>query len=67
MVVIVKPFGEVRPKHDEIKKISRFILANESLVLHVINYGATITSLKVKDKLGISTDVVLGFDNIAGN
>lgn len=32
----------------------------------VINYGATITSIKVPDRDGQLGDVVMGFDNIQG-
>ncbi|HEX9980186.1 MAG TPA: aldose epimerase family protein [Flavobacterium sp.] len=46
------------------KKIGSYKLYNSNgMEVTVINYGATITSLKVPAKHGI-TDVVLGFDNI---
>ncbi len=36
------------------------------LSVQVINYGATLTSLKVPDGSGTIEDVVLGFDDIDG-
>ena len=45
--------------------IDSYELSNESgMQLKVINYGATITSLKVPTKNGKIVDVVLGFDNL---
>jgi len=49
-------FGEF-----EGEKVHRFTLTNGKIILQLINYGATITSLKVD---GI--DVVLGFDDMDG-
>lgn len=34
--------------------------------LKVITYGATITSMKVPNKYGVSQDVILGFDDLNG-
>jgi len=34
--------------------------------LNLISFGATIQSIKVKDKNNVLTDVSLGFDNIEG-
>ena len=47
--------------------IDSFELNNESgMQLTVINFGATITSLKIPTKNGEIVDVVLGFDNLEG-
>jgi len=43
------------------EEVSRFILSNGSVELSVINWGATITSIKVG-----GVDVVLGFSDMAG-
>ncbi|PRZ24191.1 aldose epimerase family protein [Flavobacterium granuli] len=46
--------------------VNSFELINEKgMKLKVINYGATITSLKVPNKEGELVDVVLGFDTLA--
>ena len=37
-----------------------------SIQLKVLNYGATITSLKVHDATGAWREVVLGFDSLEG-
>ena len=34
--------------------------------LQILNYGATIQSIALKDLLGKNTDVCLGFDDIDG-
>lgn len=48
--------------------IKRFTWTNSSNVsVQVITYGATITSIKVPDKNGTIEDIVLGFNNIAGD
>jgi len=41
--------------------VTRYTLERGDISLQVIDYGATITSLKIRD-----TDVMLGFDNIEG-
>ena len=47
--------------------IDSYELHNESgMKLEVINFGATITSLKMPLKNGAIVDVVLGFDNLEG-
>ncbi|RWS25660.1 aldose 1-epimerase-like protein [Leptotrombidium deliense] len=39
---------------------------DESIIAKVMEFGATITQLKVKDKNGVFRDIVLGFDNFEG-
>lgn len=58
MPVQQSPFGEAKC----------FTLANqdETLVVKVIDYGATVTHLFVPDKNGINRDIVLGFDTFEG-
>ncbi|XP_054266153.1 galactose mutarotase-like isoform X2 [Macrosteles quadrilineatus] len=47
--------------------VRRFTLTNEHrMSVQVINYGATITCIKVPDKRGNVDDVVLGFDDMSG-
>jgi len=47
--------------------IRRFTITNKSgTSVQIINYGATITSLKVPDRNGVVEDVVLGYEDIAG-
>lgn len=49
------------------KPVRRFTLTNENrMSVQVINYGATITCVKVPDKRGNVDDVVLGFDDMNG-
>jgi aldose 1-epimerase len=47
--------------------VSRYVLTNSKGVEAVlINYGASLVSLKVPDRNGKSADIVLGYDDIAG-
>uniref|UniRef100_A0A1B6D4J7 Aldose 1-epimerase n=4 Tax=Clastoptera arizonana TaxID=38151 RepID=A0A1B6D4J7_9HEMI len=63
IVVSEDSFGEDSNGHP----IRRFTLTNENrMSVQVINYGATITCIKVADRKGNVDDVVLGFDDMAG-
>lgn len=44
--------------------VKRFTLQNDTVKLQVINYGATITSLKVNARSKFD-DIVLGYDTIS--
>ncbi|MGB8321601.1 MAG: aldose epimerase family protein [Candidatus Acidiferrum sp.] len=47
--------------------VSRYVLSNTKGAQAVfIDYGASLVSLKVPDRDGKSTDIVLGYDDIAG-
>jgi aldose 1-epimerase len=47
--------------------VSRYVLTNKlGVEAVVINYGATLVSLKVPDRAGKSADVVLGYDSVEG-
>jgi aldose 1-epimerase len=47
--------------------VSRYVLTNKlGIEAVVINYGATLVSLKVPDRAGKSADVVLGYDSVEG-
>lgn len=47
--------------------VRKFTWKNKNnVMLQVITYGATITSLKVPDKTGKIDDVVMGFDDMNG-
>ena len=49
------------------REVLQYTLTNRAgLSAQVINYGATITSLKVPDRSGKMDDVVLGFDSLQG-
>lgn len=57
-----QPFGTTKDGHS----VTQFTLTNKSgMIMQVIDYGATITSLTAADSGGNFEDVVLGFDNIA--
>jgi len=46
--------------------VVEYSLANQSIQLKVLSYGATISSLKVRDASGAWREVVLGFDSLEG-
>jgi aldose 1-epimerase len=48
------------------RPVRRFTLRNGGVEVDVIEYGATITSLRTPDHLGNPGDVVLGFDTLDG-
>lgn len=48
-------------------EIKRFTWQNESgMSVQLISYGAIVTSIKVPDRAGQISDIVLGFDDISG-
>jgi aldose 1-epimerase len=49
------------------REVLQYTLTNRAgLSMQVINYGATITSLRVPDRTGKMADVVLGYDSLKG-
>jgi aldose 1-epimerase len=61
--VAVSDFGKTKDG----LAISRYVLANnKGMEAVVINFGAILVSLKVPDINGKSSDVVLGYDTVAG-
>jgi aldose 1-epimerase len=61
--VKVSAFGKTADGHS----VSRYLLSNSKGVeATLIDYGASLVSLKVPDRNGKSMDVVLGYDDIAG-
>jgi aldose 1-epimerase len=45
--------------------VSLYVLSNGGLTVKVTNYGGIITEIHAPDRQGKTTDVVLGFDNLA--
>jgi len=54
--------------YDSENNITQYTISNskESLIVKIIDFGATITHILVYDKNGKQKDVVLGFDNFDG-
>jgi len=49
------------------REVHRYLMANKAGVrVEIIDYGATITSLRVPDRNGKMDDVVLGYDSLEG-
>jgi aldose 1-epimerase len=60
-------FGTIKNEAGKTVTVRRFTLSNKNGVsVEIINYGATITSLKVPDRTGNVEDIVLGFDSVEG-
>jgi aldose 1-epimerase len=62
MNIIRESFGQT----NDGQSVDAFILENGDVRVKIINYGATIVSIEAPDRDGNSTDVVLGFDDMAG-
>ena len=61
--VTVSEFGKTK---DGVA-VSRYVLTNsEGMEAVVVTYGASLVSLKIPDRNGNSTDIVLGYDTVAG-
>ena len=64
--VTQKPFGSV-DLNGVSHPVTKFILENQKGgEVHLISYGAAVTSIIVPDKIGQLQDVVLGFDDLDG-
>lgn len=62
---VVEIYAE--PKTGVLKRVVRYTLTNSNgVTIQIMNYGATITSIKIPDKYGRFDDVVLGFDDLCG-
>lgn len=46
--------------------VYRYTLSNSRVSAQVVEYGATLTSLRVPDRAGHVADVVLGYDTLQG-
>jgi len=69
MVQIVEDsFGTTKqPLSLETENVKRFTFTNRNgVIIQVITYGATITSIKIPDRNGKFEDIALGFDNMNG-
>ena len=60
MKINTKPFGEYQGE-----PINQYMLTNDqNMVVKIINYGATITSISVPDSSGKSVELACGFDTL---
>ncbi|XP_061388992.1 aldose 1-epimerase-like [Musca vetustissima] len=66
--VIEDTFGTaINPMTKQTEEIKRFTITNGmQMKVQVITLGATITSIEVPDANGKVEDVVLGYDDVAG-
>ncbi len=60
MSIVKNSFGKL----DDGRETFLYTISNENIECSITNYGACITSLKVKDKNNNFVDVVTGFDNV---
>lgn len=61
--VTSKPFGKI----NDGEQATLYIMTNKSgCKVGVCNFGATIVSIKVPDRSGNFSDIVLGYDDVAG-
>ena len=60
-------FGKLNDAAADLKTVKKFTLTNRNdFSVCLISYGAAIQSIRVKDKRGEMTSVVLGFDCLEG-
>jgi aldose 1-epimerase len=59
--IVGAPYGRL----NDGREVFRYSLTNEKgMRVEIINYGATVTNLYVKDRNGVLADVVLGYDSL---
>lgn len=68
VIIMADKFGGcVNEESGLVRPVTRYTLTNcQRMSVQVIDYGATITTIKVPDKRGNVEDVVLGFDDMRG-
>lgn len=68
VVIMEDKFGEcINEQSGQVLPVTRYTLTNaQRMSVQVVDYGATITTIKVPDKRGNVDDVVLGFDDMRG-
>ena len=62
MAIDREPFGSTRDG----RPVDKFTLRQGGLEAEIVTYGAALRALRVPDRNGKSTDVVLGYDSVAG-
>jgi aldose 1-epimerase len=60
MNITTEPYGTTPGGRD----VSLFTLTSGTMTVKIINYGGTITELRVPDNRGIASDIVLGFEHL---
>ena len=63
MLLTMKPYGTTQ--HGEQVDLFRFENTH-GIIVEIINYGGTITSIQTPDRNGTFEDIVLGFDTLQG-
>jgi len=60
--ISARPFGKL-----DSTEVTEYTLTNPAgMVVKLLNYGGTVTSILVPDNKGVNGDVILGFDSLAG-
>jgi len=63
LTIASAPFGDL----PDGRTVKQYVLGNANgMRVHIIDYGAIVTSLRVPDREGAIGDVVLGFDTLEG-
>lgn len=60
-MITKQPFGKTRSG----EKVNEYVLDNGEFRVHILDYGATVTKMFLKDKNGVERDVVLGYDDLS--
>lgn len=65
--VSVNVFDQIiNSKTQKSEPVFYYTLKSSALIVRVISYGATVTSIETADKNDDYKDIVLGFDNVRG-
>lgn len=60
-------FGHVvNRKTNNLEHVILYTLKNDAMLVKIMSYGATITSIQLPDRNGRLEDIVLGFDQVQG-
>jgi len=63
MKPIISEFGKI----SDGREVKSFTLKNtHGIEVKIINYGATLVSIKTPDRIGVYSDIILGYDTIEG-
>ena len=58
----IQPYGTVNSQ-----SVNQYVLKNDSgMEVRILNYGGTVTDIRVPDRTGQSANVILSYDSLAG-
>ena len=61
-MITSQPFGAL----SDGTPVTRYLISNGNMQVGILDYGATIQSITVPDKVGVPVDIALGYDTASG-